>query len=627
MESCFHKKDMSLLCFLILFFFFLLSFNLQAESIRDSALLSLIKSGQFPKENIPRPEYPRPELYREPWLNLNGYWQFAFDFSDSGEEANKHLGTGFDRTILVPFAPESPLSGIGFLDFMPAIWYKRAFILPETWAKKNVLLHFEACDYETTVWINGQRVGTHEGGYTPFCFDITPHLRPGENLIIVRARDDVRSRRQATGKQSHRLESYSCLYRRTTGIWQTVWLEAVPEIFIQKLRFYPQKERGEAALFVHFSQSPQGGRLLLRLYFQGKEVFKADVPAEKITFVPIKIAGVKLWDIKEPNLYDAEIIYYRGKEEMDRVKSYFGFRTIESRGDRIFFNGRPLFLRHVLDQGFYPDGIYTAPSDEALRRDIEIAQSFGFNGARLHQKVFERRFLYWADKLGYLVWGEFPDWGLDISNGENFLSFQRQWREVLSRDFNHPSIIGWCPFNERWEMIYPGFIEEIFQMTKEMDPTRLVIDASGGYHVAPSDVYDAHNYEQNIEAFAQAFSGLLEYPPKVFINGDPKRHLPYHGQPYFVSEYGGIWWNPGQKDEKAWGYGARPRTAEEFLERYRRLTQTLLENPKIAGFCYTQLYDIEQEVNGLCNFERQPKFDPAIIRSINEQVAAIETRK
>lgn len=627
MESCFHKKDVSLLCFLIIFFFFLLSFNLQAESIRDSALLSLIEPGQSAKENIPRPEYPRPELYREPWLNLNGYWQFAFDFSDSGEEANKHLGIGFDRTILVPFSPESPLSGIGFLDFMPAIWYKRAFILPETWAKKNVLLHFEACDYETTVWINGQRVGTHEGGYTPFCFDITPYLRPGENLIIVRARDDVRSRRQATGKQSHRLESYSCLYRRTTGIWQTVWLEAVPEIFIQKLRFYPQKERGEAALFVHFSQSPQGGRLLLRLYFQGKEVFKADVPAEKITFVPIKIAGVKLWDIKEPNLYDAEIIYYRGKEEMDRVKSYFGFRTIESRGDRIFFNGRPLFLRHVLDQGFYPDGIYTAPSDEALRRDIEIAQSFGFNGARLHQKVFERRFLYWADKLGYLVWGEFPDWGLDISNGENFLSFQRQWREVLSRDFNHPSIIGWCPFNERWEMIYPGFIEEIFQMTKEMDPTRLVIDASGGYHVAPSDVYDAHNYEQNIEAFAQAFSGLLEYPPKVFINGDPKRHLPYHGQPYFVSEYGGIWWNPGQKDEKAWGYGARPRTAEEFLERYRRLTQTLLENPKIAGFCYTQLYDIEQEVNGLCNFERQPKFDPAIIRSINEQVAAIETRK
>ncbi len=626
MKSFLNKKFICFSNFIIFILLFPFLSFIQGRPSKDfSSSLRDQRPGE--KKNIPRPEYPRPELYRESWLNLNGIWEFAFDFSNSGEEAGKFLGVGFDRTILVPFAPESPLSGIGFLDFMPAVWYKRTFILPEDWSKKNVLLHFEACDYETTVGINGHKVGSHEGGYTPFSFNITAYLKPGENLIIVRARDDVRSGRQATGKQSHRLESYSCLYRRTTGIWQTVWLEAVPEIYIEQLRFYPQKERDEAALFVFFNQPPEGGNLFVRLSFQSKEVYKAVYTAEKVTFIPIKIKDLKLWDIKQPNLYDVEIIYFRGKEAIDRVKSYFGFRTIEARGDRIFLNDRPLFLRFVLDQGFYPDGIYTAPNDEALKRDIEIAQSFGFNGARLHQKVFERRFLYWADKFGYLVWGEFPDWGLDISNAENFLSFQKQWRKVLNRDFNHPSIIGWCPFNERWEVIYPGFIEEIFHLTKEIDPTRLVIDSSGGYHLAPTDVYDAHNYEQNIEVFAHAFSGLLEDPPKVFVNGDPRRHLPYRGQPYFVSEYGGIWWNPGQRDEKAWGYGARPKTAEEFIERYRRLTQALLENPKIAGFCYTQLYDIEQEVNGLCNFERQPKFDQDIIRSINEQRAAIESRK
>jgi beta-galactosidase/beta-glucuronidase len=618
--------NQKILSFLILSLCFLLLTGLRTWPERKSVAFQF-KPGQIINENIPRPEYPRPELYREPWMTLNGYWEFAFDFSDSGEEAGRPQGKGFDRIILVPFAPESELSGIGFLDFMPAVWYKRTFTLPANWAGKKVLLHFEACDYETTVWINGQKVGTHEGGYTPFYFDITAYLQPEENIIIVRARDDVRSGRQATGKQSHRLESYSCLYRRTTGIWQTVWLEAIPEIFVEKLRFYPQKERGEAALLVHFNQVPEKGELILRLNFQGKEVFRVSVPAEKITYIPVKIAGVKLWGIKEPNLYEAEITYFKGKEVIDRVKSYFGFRTIEVRGNRIFLNGQPVFLRQVLDQGFYPDGIYTAPSDEALRRDIELAQSFGFNGARLHQKVFERRYLYWADKMGFLVWGEFPDWGLDLSRGENFLAFQKQWREVLDRDFNHPSIIGWCPFNERWETIYPGFIEEIFHLTKELDPTRLVIDASGGYHLAPTDVFDAHNYDQNIQTFSQAFAGLLEDPPRVFVNGDFKRHLPYRGQPYFVSEYGGIWWNPGQKDEKSWGYGARPKSAEEFLERYRQLTQTLLQNPAIAGFCYTQLYDIEQEVNGLCNFERQPKFAPAIIRSINEQVAAIEIKK
>ncbi len=578
------------------------------------------------KAMIPRPEYPRPELYREAWLNLNGPWDFAFDFSDSGEEAGRPQGFGFDRQIMVPFAPESTLSGVGFTDFIPAVWYKKSFSLPASWENKKVLLHFEAGDYQTTVWVNSQKTGTHEGGYTPFSFDLTANLQPGENVIIVRCRDELRRHLQPAGKQSKRLNSYSCFYRRTTGLWQTVWLEAVPETYIESLRFYPQGKRGEGALFVYFNQPPVEGQVSFRVYFEGKPVMSGLVPAEKMTFIPLKINNPKLWGIRQPNLYDLEIEFIRGKEKIDQVKSYVGFRQVECRGNRIFLNGQPVFLRTVLDQGFYPDGIYTAPSDEALRRDIELALDFGFNGARLHQKVFERRFLYWADRLGYLVWGEFPDWGLDISRPETFLTFEREWREAVNRDFNHPAIIGWCPFNERWDEIYPGFIEEIFRLTKEMDPTRLVIDASGGYHLAWPDVYDAHNYDQNIDTFAQAFAGLLATPPQVFVNGDPRRHKPYQGQPYFVSEYGGIWWNPGQKDDVGWGYGERPKTPEEFLTRYRQLTEALLQNPAVAGFCYTQLYDIEQEVNGLCTFDRRPKFDPRLIRQVNEQPAAMEKR-
>lgn len=622
-RSCpsFGSLPLKALSILFLNFFWLLLPPIQGEA-------ALATSGRASSaETVPRPEYPRPELYRENWLNLNGRWEFAFDFSDSGEEAGRQTGRGFDREIVVPFAPESPLSGVGFTDFIPAVWYKKAFTIPEAWQKKRILLHFEACDYETTVWVNGQNAGQHKGGYTPFSFDITPLLKAGENVVVVRSRDDLRARHQPAGKQSSRLYSYSCFYRRTTGIWQTVWLEAVPEVYVEQVRFYPQKERGEGALFVYFNQPPEAGQVLLRVIFEGKQVYSLQVPAEKITFLPVKVSQPKLWGIKAPHLYDLEISLLRAKEIIDQVKSYCGFRQVERRGDRIFLNGQPIFLRMVLDQGFYPDGIYTAPSDEALRRDIELALNFGFNGARLHQKVFERRFLYWADKLGYLVWGEFADWGLDLSRPENFLIFQQEWREALSRDFNHPAIIGWCPFNEQWGEIYPGFIEEIFSLTKQIDPTRLVIDASGGYHLAPTDVYDAHNYDQNVESFTKAFAGLLLTPAEVFVNGNPRRHLPYKGQPYFVSEYGGIWWNPGQVDEKSWGYGERPKSAEEYLGRYRQLTEALLNNPKIAGFCYTQLYDIEQEVNGLSTFDRRPKFDPNIIRVINEQPAAIEKRR
>ncbi|HGE71551.1 TPA: beta-galactosidase, partial [Candidatus Poribacteria bacterium] len=309
---------------------------------------------------------------------------------------------------------------------------------------------------------------------------------------------------------------------------------------------------------------------------------------------------------------------------IDRVDSYFGMRSIKIENPAILLNGRPVFQRLVLDQGFYPDGIYTAPNDDALKNDIKLAMDVGFNGARLHQKVFEPRFLYWADKMGYLVWGEYPNWGLNHSAKETLEQMMSNWLEVLDRDYNHPSIVGWCPFNETPGNQNPELLRLIYRVTKAYDHTRPTIDTSGYVHVE-TDLYDVHNYDQNPETFANAFRPLAE-GGKAWQNS-PDRDAPYKGQPYWVSEYGGIWWNPNQKDEKGWGYGGvagRPKSEEEYIERYRKLTETLLNHPKMCAFCYTQLYDIEQEVNGIYYYDRKPKFDPEKIRKINTQKAAIE---
>lgn len=592
--------------------------------VSDTRIASKIENNSV----LPRPEYPRPEFVRSEWLNLNGQWDFALDLSDSGEERGLPAGEGFDRKITVPFAPESPLSGIGFKDFMAAVWYKRSFTIPSSWQGRRIILNFEAADYQTTVWINGKKVGEHSGGYTPFSFDISDYLQSGENILVVRCRDDLRSGLQPSGKQSDQYHSYGCMYRRTTGIWQTVWLEPVAPLRIEGYRVYTDIDNNQALIKVFLNGSPAEGQITLAVTDKGKLVFKDSRKASKVVSFEVRLKNPILWEIRKPYLYDfqLELRLDPAARPVDEVRGYFGLRKIEARGGKIYFNNRPLFMRLVLDQGFYPEGIYTAPSDEALRHDIEISQAAGFDGARLHQRVFERRFLYWADRLGYIVWGEFADWGLDLSQPRSLIIFQNQWLEALNRDFNHPSIIGWCPFNERWGQNFPGVIESIFQLTKAVDPGRLVIDSSGGYHLVVPDVYDSHNYEQDVAKFKSAYDGLLQTPAKVFVNGDPKRHTPYQGQPYFVSEYGGIWWNPGQQDEKAWGYGERPRTSEEFLQRYKSLTEALLFNPGVAGFCYTQLYDIEQEVNGLYTFDRRPKFDPAFFFKVNQQPAAIEKK-
>lgn len=575
---------------------------------------------------LPRPEYPRPQWVRQDWINLNGPWQFEIDHGKSGKERGyQESGHDLSGTITVPFCPESKLSGVEYKDFMAAVWYKREFSVPDAWISGRILLHFGAVDYETEVWVNGISVGKHRGGYSSFAFDITSAVSPGTNVITVYAEDDIRSGRQPRGKQSGRFYSHGCDYTRTTGIWQTVWLEQVPESYLSDMKLVPDPDNKCAHLEVQISGNGAGGTLNASAFFGGNAVGTVSAvvsgPSVKLT---LPLSEIHLWEVGNARLYDLKLSLHHEGQESDTVESYFGLRTVRLDGMAFRINGKSVFQRLVLDQGFYPEGVYTAPSDEDLRKDIEISMGLGFNGARLHEKMFEPRFLYWADRLGYLVWGEHANWGLDITTTESLASFLPEWLEGVERDFNHPALIGWCPFNETWDQDgtkqHNDVLRIVYEVTKRLDPTRPVIDTSGNFHVV-TDIFDLHDYDQNPLTFRARYEAMKS-GGEVY-NTFPDRQK-YEGQPYFISEYGGIWWNPDQKDDKSWGYGDRPVSEEEFIERYEGLTNALLDHPMMFGFCYTQLYDVEQEVNGLYTYDRKAKFDPEVIRRINSRQAAIE---
>lgn len=585
--------------------------------------------------NIPRAEHPNPQWERDTWKNLNGTWEFEFDFGCSAVERRLWEKKRFDREILVPFCPESRLSGIGYTDFINGVAYRKNFELSQEELSGRVLLHFGAVDYEASVYVNGTLVGSHKGGYTSFCFDITKHVAPGPNTLFVAVKDDVRSGLQPKGKQAHLYASSGCDYTRTTGIWQTVWLEFVPERHIQSAKYYPDPANGKVTV----TGLVQGqGTLQLTALWEGKPVGEAALSVEDGFFtVQLDLSETHLWKPGKGGLYTLLLSFGE-----DRVKSYFGLRTAKFQGRKFLLNGKSLFQRFVLDQGFYPDGIYTAPTEEDLVKDIQLSFAAGFNGARLHEKVFEARFLYHCDRLGYLVWGEYPNWGLDHAHPLSTETYLNQWSEAVERDFNHPAIIGWCPFNETWgyreEREKNALLTSLYKLTKRLDPTRPCIDSSGNYRVL-SEVYDIHDYDQDTQSFQARWDGLTDRIRETggvipaedpFFNSAPEGpsgrapffNQPYDNQPIFVSEYGGIRW-PDDTVE-GWGYGNAPATPEEFFARYKGLTEALLNNPEIFGFCYTQLYDVEQEVNGLYTYGRAQKFDISLIQKINQQKAAIE---
>ena len=569
--------------------------------------------------SLPRPEHPQPQMERSAWRSLNGAWQFAFDFGRSGLDRHFERRDALDTTITVPFCPESVLSGVHYTDFIPAVWYARAFTLTPEELSGRVLLHFGAVDYEAHVFVNGEPAGTHRGGYTSFCFDITDLCRAGENRLSVYAEDDNRSGKQPHGKQCESFDSQGCDYTRTTGIWQTVWLEFVPETYIQSVQYYSNITEGTLLVQAKLCGA---GTFTVKASFEGRPCGEASARAENgFAAVTLPLSELHLWDVGQGNLYDFTLTF-----GSDSVKSYAGMREVRIEGRRVLLNGRPVFQRLVLDQGFYPDGIYTAPDESALVRDIELSLAAGFNGARLHQKVFEPRFLYHCDRLGYLAWGEMANWGLDYSDPAALEAFLGEWLDAVDRDFNHPSIVGWCPFNETWDREgrrqLDSLLAMVYRVTKQLDPTRPCIDTSGNFHVV-TDIYDVHDYEQDPASFAAHYEAFRT--GGAFYDAQAARQQYDGKKPMFVSEYGGIKWNPQGDVDKAWGYGDGPATEEAFIERYRGLTEALLSNPNMFGFCYTQLYDVEQETNGLYTYSREPKFDMAVFHAINTQPAACET--
>jgi beta-galactosidase/beta-glucuronidase len=550
-----------------------------------------------------------------------------------------------NAAITVPFCPESKLSGIENTDYLNAVWYRRDVAIPATWNTPRILLHFQACDYDTTVWVNGTEVARHRGGFTPFSAEIGPIVKASETAtIVVRARDDNRSAKPS-GKQSNGYANAGCHYTRTTGIWQTVWLEPVPATSLQRPRITPMLATSRFHVEVPLTGPSAGLRLLAILSDDRGEVSRADVPADAdfspALDLPVPADRLRLWEPGNAFLYDIELkLVAADGTVIDSAKSYAGMRSVTLDGFAFKINGKSIFQRQVLDQGYYPDGLMTAPGDAALVEDIRLSMEAGFNSARLHQKVFEERFLYHADRLGYLVWGEFGDWGVRHQIERSIphvhqpaAALLAQWTEVLLRDYSHPSIIGWCPLNETWQDIEDGILAlddltaGLFHATKAADRTRPVLDASGYSHrIREADVYDCHDYEQDVEKFRANQTGLAEGKPFVNKSGNNRAmSIPYAGQPYFVSEFGGIWWNPNAKEtDYSWGYGNKPKSIEEFYTRFEGLCKVLLDNPRMFGYCYTQLTDVFQEQNGVVAFDRSLKFDMARLRAAQTAPAAIE---
>ena len=589
---------------------------------------------------VPRAEYPRPQFERASWVNLNGEWTCSFDFGGSGMERGFYKSKGFDKKITVPFCPESKLSGIGYTDFINHFWYQRSISIPQEWDGKNILLNFGAVYYKSEVYIDGVLANRHFGGTSSFSVDITDFVKPGQtHSLVVYVESDVRGAKQPAGKQNLQYESYACNYTRTTGIWQTVWMEAVHSEGVQSVQILTDIDQQQIVVRPRFYKE-WGGKFQVILKDNGKVVASQTVTACSLSSVVLPVRKMKTWSPENPFLYDLEYkVLDKNGIVVDEVKAYAGMRKVHIEGNKVFLNNQPYYQRLVLDQGFYPDGIWTAPSDTALKRDIILAMEAGFNGARLHQKVFEERFYYWADKLGYLTWGEASSWGMDCNDVETARNFITEWCEIVQRDRNHPSLLIWTPTNEQFwpdRVQYPRMMNDLYNLTKMIDPTRPFHGTSGGVHIA-TDIWTIHNYEQNpAELKKQLYNdGKLFVTPKweiqlmpknIGFNGlkytDQYRFLEYKkDMPYLVDEFGGIKWNPVQQMESAqnisWGYGEPPRSLEEFYARLKGQVDVVLSlSNDIWGYCYTQLTDVEQEQNGIYYYDRTPKFDMKRIHAI-----------
>lgn len=581
-------------------------------------------------EPTPRPDYPRPQLVRQEWLNLNGTWAFKIDDADVGLE-QRWFDNGrleqFSGRILVPFSLESKQSGIHDRSFHPCVWYERRFQIPEDWTGRRIILHFGAVDYRATVWVNGVVVATHEGGHTPFHCDITRELSKGENILVVRAEDPPTDRYIPRGKQHWEVEPVNIFYARTTGIWQTVWLEPVREGHIENLRTTARID-GSVTFEATIRNPHPSHSMTVTVLRNGKKIATgmsmADGPRATVA---VRVADPKLWSPDEPNLYDVHIDLQGDSTHSDAVESYFGFRSISTQDGRVLLNGQPIFLRTVLDQGYWPETNLTPPSDDAIQQDIRQTKALGFNGVRKHQKVEDPRYLYWADRLGLMVSAEMAN--AYLFNDDSVARMTREWIEVVQRDYNHPCIVIWVPVNESWgvpnltDVRQQAHLKSLYYLTKSLDDTRLVIDNDGWEHTDVTDLFAIHDYTETGTTFARRFEGMggkgvpLPLYGKLYLISGHK----YNGSPVFLSEFGGVGYilpeDRAKVPENSWGYSGVEPNGGAALERIAGLYRAVANTPQIAGVCYTQLYDVEQEVNGLMTYDRRLKFPPNAIREIN----------
>ena len=565
--------------------------------------------------------YPRPQLQRASWISLNGAWEFAFDPEGAWTQPSD---VAWAEPIRVPFAPETPASGIGHTGFFRACWYRRGVELPDRASGERWLLHFGAVDYKATAWINGLYAGEHEGGYTPFTFDVTDFVTSGVCEVVLRAEDDPHDLAKPRGKQDWQLEPHSIWYPRTTGIWQSVWMEKVPPTRIGRIAFTPHLARWEIGVEVWTEGEPRPGlRLAIKLR-SGADVLATDtyqvISGEVHRGIALSDPGIDdsrnelLWSPHGPHLIEVQMELWGERGELiDQVTSYAAIRSATGQGDRFLLNGRPYPLRMVLDQGYWPDSGLTAPDDAALRRDVELAKAMGFNGVRKHQKIEDPRYLYWADTLGLTVWEEMPSAYRFTSQSVRRVS--REWAEVIARDYSHPCIVAWVPVNESWGV--PNlpenprerhYVEALYHLTKTLDPTRPVIGNDGWESVA-TDIIGIHDYDDQPERMAKRYHSDDERP-RLFKRERPGgRLLVLGGQqhadlPLMLTEFGGI--ALARNDQRSWGYSVA-KTGDDFARRYERLLGVVRELQIIAGFCYTQFTDTYQEANGLLFADRTPK--------------------
>lgn len=537
---------------------------------------------------VPRPEYPRPAFRRREWQNLNGEWEFA-----TGETP------AYSRTILVPFCPESRLSGIG--EFRgDVVWYRRTFDAPEA---ERLLLNFGAVDYRTTVWVNDREVARHEGGHTPFSADITSAARRTGNVLVVRAEDRLADRTVPRGKQHWTENPDGIFYTPTTGIWQTVWLEPLPARHVRRLRLSPDFDAGTVTC-----ELDADGEAAVEVRLGGQTVGRwSGVGGGNIT-----LEERACWPRA---LYDVEVTL-----GYDRVETYFGLRKIEAKDGRVLLNGEPFVQRLVLDQGYWADGLMTAPSDAALRADIELAQAFGFNGARKHQKIEDPRWLYWADQMGFLVWSEMPSFHQHTPDAEHRL--MREWADVVRLQRNHPCVVTWVPANESFGLgeidsaARDDFLVRLYRLTHELDSSRPVV-SNDGWNQALTDLCTIHDYSPAPELGKRFVSiqTALDARSEGHEVFDPG--FSYRGEPVLVTEFGGL----GFRASDGWGY-QELGDSTQFVEEYAALVRALMQPGPVQGFCYTQLTDVEQEQNGLAGYDRTPKVDPALIRPITQLAKA-----